>query len=367
MFFRVATLLALLQLSAAAASTRTENIFLITIDGFRWQEVFTGAEALLMNKTNGGVANADPLKKAFWRDTPEARRQALLPFFWTVLAREGQLYGNARQGCVMKVTNGKNFTYPGFNEILTGFADDRIDKNEKRHNPNVSVLEWLHQKPAFTNRVATFANWDVFPYILNTQRSGIPMWTGFETNRTFASGSRLELIEQLFRETTPLWPDMSFDSFFFRAAREYAQENKPRVVWIAFSETDEWAHEGRYDRYLLAASQIDGYTRALWNTVQALPEYRNKTTFLLTCDHGRGSGPVEWKNHGGGIPGAEYIWLAVIGPDTVPLGERRRIPEIGQNQIAATLAALLGEDYHAAVPKSAPAMTELLPGSTRLQ
>ena len=33
----------------------TRNIILITYDGLRHQEVFTGAEALLMNKTNGGV------------------------------------------------------------------------------------------------------------------------------------------------------------------------------------------------------------------------------------------------------------------------------------------------------------------------
>ena len=304
---------------------KTENVFLITIDGFRWQEVFGGAEALLLDKTNGGVADAGRLKQTFWRDTPEARRQALLPFFWSVISTQGQLYGNAQSGSVAKVTNGKNFTYPGFNEILTGFADDGIDKNEKRNNPNVSVLEWLHQKPAFTNRVAALANWDVFPYILNTQRSGIPMWTGFEHPSPFPRNSHLELIDRLFHDTTPLWPDMNFDSFFFQAAREYVKERKPRLLWIAFSEPDEWAHEGRYDRYLVAANRIDGYVRALWDTAQALPEYSNKTTFLLTCDHGRGSGPVEWRNHGATTAGAEYIWLAVLGPDSPPLGERTHI------------------------------------------
>src|SRR5881396_2467091 len=261
----LAILSGLLPLTAAASTpTKTENIFLITIDGFRWQDVFTGAEALLMNRTNGGVANADRLRRAFWRDTPEERRQTLLPFFWSVIARQGQLYGNAHQGSVARVTNEKRFTYPGFNEILTGFADERIDKNEKRNNSNVTVLEWLHQKPAFTNRVVALANWDVFPYILNTERSGIPMWTGFETNWPFLAGPRFAFVDQLLHDTTPLWPDMTFDSFFFHAAREYTRQHKPRLVWIAFSEPDEWAHEGRYDRYLVAANKIDGYVRALW-------------------------------------------------------------------------------------------------------
>jgi hypothetical protein len=53
----------------------------------------------------------------------------------------------------------------------------------------------------------------------------------------------------------------------------------------------------------------------------------------------------------------------VLGPDTPPLGERTKSPQIGQNQIAATLSALLGEDYHAAVPKSGPPISDLLPAN----
>jgi hypothetical protein len=345
---------------ARAATPQTQNVFLITIDGLRWQELFRGADPLLMNKENGGVADTNRLSAAFWRDTPEDRRAALMPFFWSVIAKQGQLYGNTNKGSVALLTNGKKFTYPGFNEILTGFVDPGIDKNEKRNNPNVTVLEWLHQKHAFTNRVVAFANWDVFPYILNTQRSGIPMWTGFETNSSAARGSRLELVEQLFRNTTPLWPDMNFDAFFFHAASEHLKTKEPRVIWIAFSEPDEWAHESRYDYYLFGTHKIDGYVRTLWETVQSLREYRDKTTFILTCDHGRGSGAKDWKNHGATTAGAEYIWLAVVGPDTPPLGERMNAAQIGQNQIAATLAALLGEDYHSAVPKSGYPIADVL-------
>jgi len=354
-------LLFLATLSVSAASTKTKNVFLITVDGLRWQEVFDGAEALLINKANGGVADSNRLYQTFWRATPEERRAALLPFFWSTIAKQGQLYGNKNKGSAAVLTNGKKFTYPGFNEIFTGFADDRIDKNEKRNNPNVSVLEWLHRKPAFTNRVAGFANWDVHPYILNAERSGIPVWTGYEQNFTGRPGSRLELIEKLFRDTTPIWDGMNFDSFYIHAAVEYLKEKKPRLVWIAFSETDEWAHEGRYDRYLTAAHEMDSYVRTLWLTVQSMPEYRDQTTLILTCDHGRGSGPSEWKNHGAEVVGAEDIWIAVIGPDTRSLGERTNVLQVGQNQIAATLSALLGEDYHAAVPKSAPPIGDLLP------
>ena len=105
---------------------------------------------------------------------------------------------------------------------------------------------------------------------------------------------------------------------------------------------------------------FDHYVEQLWNTLQRLPEYRDHTTFIITTDHGRGSGPVEWKEHGVEEKGSENIWIAVIGPDTAPLGERHDTAEVHQAQIAATMAALLGKDYNAAMPVAAPPITEVL-------
>ena len=354
---------ALLGIGAAArAATKTENVFLITVDGLRWQEVFSGAEAALISKDMGGVSDTNRLAKQYWRDSADERRRALLPFFWDTIAKKGQLYGNASNGSPALLTNGKKFTYPGFNEIFIGYADSRIDKNEKRWNPNVSVLEWLHRKPAFAGRVVGFANWDVHPYILNSQRSGIPVWSGYDTNFPAAPGSRLELVQQLHLDTTAIWDGMNFDSFYFYATQEYVKEKQPRLVWVGLSETDEWAHEGRYDRYLQAANLMDRYVGKLWATVQSLPQYKDKTTIIITCDHGRGYG-AEWRHHGVSTVGAENIWIAILGPDTRPLGERANVAQVTQSQIAATLAALLGEDYHGAVPASAPPIVDALPSA----
>src|SRR2546423_15647685 len=106
-------------LSPATSANRplkTKNVFVIVTDGFRWQEVFTGAEEALMNKTNGGVKNVTALGKEFWRETAEARRQALLPFIWSEVVPHGQLYGNQSKGSIARVTNDKRFSYPGYNE-----------------------------------------------------------------------------------------------------------------------------------------------------------------------------------------------------------------------------------------------------------
>ena len=105
----------------AAAGRKTENVVLFMTDGLRWQEVFEGADEPLLTKENGGLKEkeVESFRKAYWRDTPEARREALLPFFWSVLARQGQVYGNPKKGSVAQVTNGMNFSYPGYNETLS--------------------------------------------------------------------------------------------------------------------------------------------------------------------------------------------------------------------------------------------------------
>jgi hypothetical protein len=42
------------------------------------------------------------------------------------------------------------------------------------------------------------------------------------------------------------------------------------------------------------------------------------------------------------------------------MGERTNVPMVYQNQIAATLAALVGEDYRKAVPKAGPPIADIL-------
>ncbi len=326
----------------------TENVILLMTDGLRWQEVFTGAEELLMSKENGGVTDVEGLRKASWRDTPEARREVLMPYFWNVVAKQGQVYGNQHKGSVAQVTNGMNFSYPGYNETLCGFGDPRIDSNDKRPNHNVTVFEWLHRKPAFQGRVAAFGVWDVFPYIFNRQRCGFYINAGFEPLEEGAVSRQVQLLNRLRTETPRRWAAEPFDAVPYLTALEYFKERKPRVFFLSLNETDSWGHEGRYDEYLTAAHRADAYLGEIWETAQSMPQYKDKTTLIFLPDHGRGDAPVEWKNHGKKVPRSEFIWIGVLGPDTPALGERSNVPLVTQSQVAATLAAALGEDYNAA-------------------
>ena len=72
-------------LSPPALGTKTRNVFLVMSDGLRWQEVFTGADERLIHK-DYGVTNDKLARANYWRDTPEERRKALMPFVWSTVA-----------------------------------------------------------------------------------------------------------------------------------------------------------------------------------------------------------------------------------------------------------------------------------------
>lgn len=337
---------------AVFAAHKTHNVIFVMTDGLRWQEVFRGADAAL-------TQSAD-LRRSYWRDAAPDRREALLPFLWRAMAQTGQIFGNRDLGSDASVTNGFNLSYPGYNEALTGAADPRIHANDAIPNPNVTVLEWLNQKPAYQGRVAAVAGWDTFHAILNAPRAGFPVNAGYEPLVLEPSTPRLDLLNQLKAEMTRTFDSVPLDSIVFYTALEYLKQKKPRVLFLSFGETDEWGHEGDYGRYLNAAHRVDAYLRLLWATVQGMPEYKGSTTLIFATDHGRGEGAEDWKGHGARIPDSKYVWMALLGPDTRPLGERKSVA-ITQNQIAATVAALLGEDYPAGVPAAGKPITGVLP------
>lgn len=357
-------ILTVLAGSAVSAQTptqhKTRHIIFVMTDGLRWQEVFGGADAALMNKKNGKVANEGALKTAYWRPTPEARREALMPFLWTVMAKQGQIFGNRDKGSDAYVTNGMFFSYPGYNETLCGFADPRIKSNDKVANPNVTVLEWLKGRPTFQGEVGVFGAWDVIASVFNPERSKLTANAGWDAFTGIPETPKLELLNRLKAETPRVWDDEPFDAIPFYTAVEYLKEKKPKILYVSLGETDDWAHAGMYAAYLDSAHRVDAYVKVLWQLAQSMPEYRGNTTMIFSPDHGRGKAPRKWKDHGQKIPDSKYIWMAFLGPDTASLGERADIPVVTQNQIAATLAAFLGEDYVAKVQQAGKPIADVL-------
>jgi hypothetical protein len=117
------------------------NLFIITVDGFRWQELFNGADSDLINSEKCTFARST-LKTLYWASTPEERRKKLMPFFWSVIGVEGQVYGNRFFDNKVNVTNAYSKSYPGYSEMFTGVIDPNISSNKKILNPNTNVFEY---------------------------------------------------------------------------------------------------------------------------------------------------------------------------------------------------------------------------------
>lgn len=341
----------LLLVQAAGAQRKTEHLVIVTLDGMRWQEVFKGIDPELLNDPAFTRSKGD-LAAQFWAETVQERRKKLFPFLWSEVAGKGQLYGNRTLGSFLNVSNPYWFSYPGYNEIFTGYPDTLVNSNDKIPNTNETVLGFLNRQSGFAGKVAAFTTWDVFPYILNEPVSGV--YVNADTDTLGFSKPELKVVNDLAAlSARPI--GVRPDIFTYGAAREYLKAFHPRVLYIAFDETDDFAHGGLYDQYLLAAHAEDRMIADLWNTLQQDPVYKNKTTLIVTCDHGRGDAiKKQWRDHGQKVQDASEIWMAVIGPDTPPAGERKGPEQHYQQQLAASFARLLGFDFTSNHPVGKP-------------
>lgn len=328
-----------------AQAYKTENIVFITLDGLRWQELFTGADSSLINDT-GMIETPNSLLADYWSLDPIKRRELLFPFIWSTMATEGQIYGNRAFGNLVDNQNKMWFSYPGYNEVLSGFADDsRITSNAKINNPNVTFLEYLNRTPEYAGKVMAFGSWDVFPYIINTERSGIPVNAGFANADGPELTEKEQLLNQLQHEIRGPWHEVRLDPFTHHFAMEALITKKPKILYIAYGETDDWAHNNKYDQYLWSAKQTDAYIREIWEYLQSDSQYKNKTTMIIAVDHGRGVTKTTWQGHGSNIPEAGEIWMMAIGPDTPALGELKTKGQWQSAMIPRTIFRLLGKDY----------------------
>src|SRR4051812_26215033 len=226
---------------AADPPGRADHVIVVTLDGFRHQEWFGGADAALIDAKTGGVRDVDGLRRRFWRDSAEARRMALLPFVWDTVATQGQVFGDRTRGAGTRSTNGLKFSYPGYSEIFCGFGDPRIDSNDNKPNPNRSVLEFLDGREPFRSRVAVIGTWDVYLGIFRAGQNGLKVHAGWTPILDDPLTDRQRVANQMLDRLPRYWEDNVYDAITMEAAREHLVRHKPRVLYIALGETDEWA------------------------------------------------------------------------------------------------------------------------------
>lgn len=302
---------------AARAQEAPPYLVLVTIDGYRWEDLFRGADRNLVT---------DERYRARYVDVAD-RPQALTPFLLS-FAQEGALIGNRDANSCARVANEFWFSYPGYAEMLAGRPNPRVRYNAAVPNDDVTVLERLARRPDFAGQVRVFAEWDTMPAILNVARSFIPVF---------------------------IPPDYKalHDPQVISAARAALAE-PPRVLWVALGDTDNRSHEGKYEDYLAAATESDNFARELWEAYQANPRSAGRTTMIITADHGRGGAENDrWRGHGSGrwrgaiVPGLRHVgsdadFIAVRGPGVHGTQSYTMENCATLSQVAATMLTSLG-------------------------
>ncbi len=332
------------SVSNTARTLRAMNpenrLVIITLDGFRWQELFGGADSVLVRDEE---ANADTsLSLAmYWDRSPEERRKRLMPFLWNVIAPQGEVYGNRNYGNKVNVSNPYALSYPGYNELLTGEVDYSIYGNEKRKNRNRNILEILNDTGAYRNKVAAFTSWELFPYILDREERGSFVLNSAHDRVKGTDLTPAQAMVNNFQTKMGADDATRYDELTYVACKEYIQKNKPSVVFLSFSGTDNAAHAGDYDQYLQEANNADRMIGELWRMLQNMPEYAGKTTFLITTDHGRGSKPSSWSDHGFLTAGSSQTWYALIGNRVVPHGEMRSRTQVYAKELNGLMMEIL--------------------------
>ncbi|MBQ6087819.1 MAG: hypothetical protein IJK96_07185 [Bacteroidales bacterium] len=328
----------------SSCGNKDTRLVIMTFDGLRWQELYTGADSVLLFNPKYSM-NPDFLKAKYWRDTPEERRSTLMPFTWSYIESNGYMLGNRLKGSQFQVSNKMSFSYPGYSEMFCGWADDeRIDSNDPIPNPNPSVLEAVNKDPRYKGSVMVYGSWNSIRYAVNNERGGFPGSVAYEGDISSKKSPRLELINDIQEVMPRYWGEERFDAFTYAYALETMKKDHPKVMWVAFGDTDEWGHAARYDLYLDAAHATDEMIRRIVEYCESDPFYRGKTTYLMTTDHGRGRKSA-FTGHSSGTRGSENTWMIAFGKGIEHLGETSSNGPFYTRQFAATIADILGVDF----------------------
>lgn len=124
--------------------------------------------------------------------------------------------------------------------------------------------------------------------------------------------------------------------------KEVMAKYSPNVIVINLKDVDSYGHANKWDEYLKAIKTTDASIKEIWDYIQSLPAYKDKTTLIVSNDHGRHiDANGGFAEHGDDCAGCRHIEFFAMGPDfkkntTISTGNYEQI------DIASTMAELLG-------------------------
>jgi len=321
-------------------AAQTRHVIFVTIDGVRPEDLFGGADSLIMAQAaRAGIDDTAAFRARWWRETPTERRRIAMPFLWDTLVPAGVIFGG---GDGVRVSNGLNFSGPGYMEMFTGEPRPDVVTNDDRRYSYPTLFELVARQPGRRNTdVAAFTSWTTQARLTATRAGLFTSHGPFEALPRELTGdsvlSRMHLIEGRVRHDDR---SIRFDAFTHELALTWLRRFRPALLHVGYGETDVDAHAGRYDRYLEMLRDTDRMLSELMHAVRADPVMAGHTAIIVTTDHGRGATAADWTDHDKDVANAGRWWFLAAGAGIAARGVVA--DAMTQSQTAPTILHLLG-------------------------
>lgn len=276
------------------------RVILVTLDGVRWQDFFD-----------------DPMGSY-----ADGSQRPLLPGFWERLAPGGIVLGDRGAGSWVHAIGRRPASLPQYQGLLAGYTQPCEDNHCGRIGVP-TVLESVRERLDLRRgEVAVFSSWK---YMLHAI---------FDPNSIHVDAGPKE------DTVRPPWGASRWDDETFELAIDYLRDERPRLLYLALNDSDEWGHKEDREAYLSSIRSYDSYLVTLAGLLERMgPEVRDSTTILLTTDHGRCPW-LAWRNHDR-CDDSHEVFLA--GFPTVPaVGRARRAQRFTHADVRPTIERLFG-------------------------
>lgn len=269
------------QANFVAREYKTQNVIFINTDGLRYEDGF-------------------------------GKNAQNMPHVWNDLRPNGAI-------CTNIWNNGTTYTAPGHATCITGSW--QYEPNNGRIRPSSPTIFEYYRKQFNAKPEDAL----ILPGKGNCWHLNYSLFPGF--GRPYEA---------------PLYALGANDDDIVKVLKERMSTQKPRLVYAILPHIDSSGHVDEYSKYEETIKHADSLIWDIWNSIQADPFYKDKTTMVVTTDHGRHSTGVKdgYKSHGDACEGCRKIYALMIGPDVKKGFEFKT--ESYQVDLAPTIGQLMG-------------------------
>ena len=320
------------------AESNPTNVILLMVDGVRWQEVFHGPDPLLAPIINPLI---DPLNDSQMGEF-NIFKNIIFKNIFSSLGKTAFISGDRKKGSENTISNPVMVSLPAYQSIMAGKTTDC--RNNSCGRIEIETLQERIQRELKLKKteVATIASWSKISISVEHLKGKTLVNAGLQPLLEGEMNATTLELNKKQNEDRPPWSERK-DEYTFSHALNYLKNNKPRFLFISLNDSDEFAHQGEYSKYISTLKGYDDKIKTLLNTLDGMGAYGQATSVIVTTDHGRGDAG-NWKNHGSGNPESKYIWIYGRNPALAKSQQRAESTSLGYTHldIRPTIETLMG-------------------------